>query len=214
MPPPITQVTERRMHPIDGSHETLPRPFHNLFARLGKERRPVIEIPGARDPSNPSKLALSPWRVRGCGTGGPRRRVINFWTVGRTRTRIHMRGGRRENGRGARFTRHSRTHATRHDSRGRGRRACVRACVRRLCGCHGVATCLARYAPIASPERKRGKRNERPALSKDKGGNSPRQIIEWPDTAIPSTSFRLFLLPPICFSLSFIYTQVCVFSFI
>ena len=118
------------MHPIDGSHETLPRPFHNLFARLGKERRPVIEIPGARDPSNPSKLALSPWRVRGCGTGGPRRRVINFWTVGRTRTRIHMRGGRRENGRGARFTRHSRTHATRHDSRGRGRRACVRACVR------------------------------------------------------------------------------------
>jgi len=25
--------------------------------------------------------------------------------------------------------------------------------------------------------------NERPALSKDKGGNSPRQIIEWPDSA-------------------------------
>ena len=95
--------------------------------------RPVIEIPGARDPSNPSKLALSPWRVRGCGTGGPRRRVINFWTVGRTRTRVYTRtcvavGGRMG---GARFTRHSRTHATRHDSRGRGRRACVRACVRR-----------------------------------------------------------------------------------
>lgn len=156
--------------------------------------RPVIEIPGARDPSNPSKLALSPWRVRGCGTGGPRRRVINFWTVGRTRTRVYTRTcvavGERMGG--ARFTRHSRTHATRHDSRGRGRRACVRACVPRLCGCHGVATCLARYAPIASPERKRTKRNERPALSKDKGGNSPRQIIEWPDTAIPSTSFLLY----------------------
>lgn len=117
------------MHPIDGSHETLPRPFHNLFARLGKERRPVIEIPGARDPSNPSKLALSPWRVRGCGTGGPRRRVINFWTVGRTRTRIHMRGGRRENGRGGAF------YTAFTDARDAARftrqgTACVRACVR------------------------------------------------------------------------------------
>lgn len=49
-----------------------------------------------------------------------------------------------------------------------------------ICGCHGVATCLARYAPIASPEREP---NKRPALSKDKGGNSARQIIEWPDSA-------------------------------
>jgi len=27
-----------------------------------------------------------------------------------------------------------------------------------VCGCHGVATCLARYAPIASPERKPNER--------------------------------------------------------
>lgn len=76
----------------------------------------------------------------------------------------------------------------------------------RVCGCRGVATCLARYAPIASPEREPNERtnertdrrtskqasertNERPTLSKDKGGNSPRQIIEWPDSASLSLSF-------------------------
>lgn len=83
------------------------------------------------------------------------------------------------------------------------------ACV---CGCHGVATCLARYAPIASPEREP---NKRPALSKDKGGNSARQIIEWPDSAslsrfVPlfSISFGLFILslcslPPLSDFLTF-----------
>jgi len=74
--------------------------------------------------------------------------------------------------------------------------------VSNVCGCHGVATWLARYALIASLERKPNERenertnertNERPALSKDKGGNSPRQIIEWPDSAslFLSSSFPL-----------------------
>ena len=64
--------------------------------------------------------------------------------------------------------------------------------VSNVCGCHGVATCLARYALITSLERKPNEReNERPALSKDKGGNSPRQIIEWPDSA--SLFLPLFL---------------------
>lgn len=46
-------------------------------------------------------------------------------------------------------------------------------------------------------ERTREWTSERPALSKDKGGNSPRQIIEWPDSAslflFPSLSLVSFL---------------------
>ena len=96
--------------------------------------RPVIEIPGARDPSNPSKLALSPWRVRGCGTGGPRRRVINFWTVGRTRTRVYTRTcvavGERMGGGRVLHGIHGRTRRGTIHEAGDGVRACVRRCVR------------------------------------------------------------------------------------
>lgn len=134
--------------------------------------------------------------------------MINFWTAGRGI--CEERGG----GGGAFYT-HSRTHATRHDSRGGGR-ACVRArwlCVWVSRGGHLSSEVC---ADSITGERREPNPNERPALSKDKGGNSPRQIIEWPDTAIPppppsvysfslaslslSLSLSLFLYSlPLCF---------------
>lgn len=64
-------------------------------------------------------------------------------------------------------------------------------------------------------ERARERTNERPALSKDKGGNSPRQIIEWPDSAslflFPSLSFFLSPFAPILLHLDLLPFLFCAY---